>query len=353
MERIILENKFIYDTPNYLKQRLVNQIVENGIGTYKYKKEPNLIQLTKKSLDDKIKECINKDLMTIKLIDLLEISKGYRYSVFFEYQKLNIDLLKNTYINIESDYYKSNNYKGLDTLYLEDEEHIYIKFHSESEYLLKADSPQWFNVRYVMLFVFHKKLGLLEVRFDDINTANQKNKYKFVMETALSILIKTCELNYKYIGLDSIIRNIIEKYQDVVTELIWSGELAKSQGMTLKAGEDFIMPLFGTLNNEIDRWKIKYSGKDDAIKVLEDLESYLNRTKEYANDKFRTLRMTKYKKGGKYIELDEYIEFKVTFNYAGTMIDLINIYDIELNEMERIDYVAKLIGEARGNIKAI
>ncbi|WP_455799615.1 hypothetical protein [Clostridium butyricum] len=102
----LIEKTLKYDKPKFFKQRVINEIVENNIGTYSSKKKPDLIQLTKKTMDDKISECLMKDSLTIKILDLLEISKGYRYSVIFEYEELNKDSIKNKCININSDYYK-------------------------------------------------------------------------------------------------------------------------------------------------------------------------------------------------------------------------------------------------------
>lgn len=353
MSKKLIKNTILYDTPKYLKQRVVNSIVENNIGTYSPKAKPELIQLTNKSIDDKIIECINKEAITIKIIDLLEINKGYRYTVLFNYDDINMDELKNECIDMNSEYYNSisDSVDDLSKLYLEDDEHIFIKFHTKIKVLEKGEAPKWQDVRYPILFVFHKKLGLFEARFDRLKYESDRNFYKTLMDTNLYWLHNKLNINWSHINMDSIIREIVDNHKDMVDELIWAGELSKSKNITLKVGQDNIMPFFGELKIEIEKWKDKYKDKKDALDCLNDLDNYLEMTKKYANEKFRTLRWIKYSKNGKSIELDEPIDLRVTFNYSETMIDLINIYDNELNDMERIDYVVNFIGEIRNSIK--
>ncbi|MCW6085495.1 MULTISPECIES: hypothetical protein [Clostridium] len=355
MDIELIKNTIIKDSPNFFKQRLINLIVENGIGTYKFKQEPNLIQLKNKSINEKIKECIDKEPLTIKMIDLLEINKGYRYSAVFEYDKLDMASIQTKCIDINSEYYKEigASIDELEKLYLEDDKQVFIKFHKKISILEKGDNPTWYDVRYPIIIIFHKHLKLLEVRFDRINTDKEKGYYKIAIETCLSWLSTNASLKYKYINLDGIIRYIIDSPEELAKELIWAGELQKSQGITLKAGEDMTMPFFDQLKIEIKKWKQEYKDKQEAINCLNEVEDYLNKTKKYANDKFRTLRVIKYKKNGKYILLDEPIDLKITFNYGETLLDLINIYDNELNDMERINYVIEIIGGVRKSIKEL
>ena len=265
----LIEKTLKYDKPKFFKQRLINQIVENNIGTYSSKKKPDLIQLTKKTMDDKILECLQKDSLTIKILDLLEVGKGYKYSVIFEYEKLNQDSIKEKCININSEYYKDvgQDIDETSKLYLEDEEHIFIKFHRRISILDKSENPEWHFVRDPILVVFHKNLNMFEIRFDRINTELEKAYYNGAVKSILTWITNNIGVKYKYINLDEIIRYIDEHYSDVVTELIWAGELAKSQGITLKAGEDMIMPFFGTLKVKIQEWREMFAQKRMHLNV--------------------------------------------------------------------------------------
>ena len=46
MKLKLIENKILRDSPNSLKQKVINEVVKKGIATYKYKTEPDLIQLS-------------------------------------------------------------------------------------------------------------------------------------------------------------------------------------------------------------------------------------------------------------------------------------------------------------------
>lgn len=350
----LIEKMIIHDTTKYLKQKVVNQIIAKGIGTYKTKSEPELIQLKNKSMDEKILECLSKEDTTIKIIDLVEISKGYKYLGIFDYTSFNIDKLREKCKCIESNYYKNINSEAeeLQTLYLENDDKIYIKFHYKIKILKKEPTLNYFEVRYPFLFVLNKKLGILEVRFDKLNLEGYKEHYKYCLNYGLNWLRGNCELEYKYINLDDIIRVILEKDDDIATDLIWAGELKNSQGITIKAGAN-METFFDDLKECISKLNREYIDNSGAKECLAKVTQFLDLTLDLAYDKYRTIRWNKYEKNGKYIELDEYIDFKITFNYGDSMLDVINIYDSENNDMERIEYVTRIIGEFRKDFRRV
>lgn len=340
-----------YDAPKYLKQRIINQIINNGIGTYSTKAEPELIQLKKKAMEEKILNCLEKEKSTIKIIDLIEISKGYKYLGVFDYTKFDIEKLKSNSKSIESNYYQSieTENEELQTLYLDDGDSVYIKFHHKIKILIKDPMPHYIDIRYPFLFVLHKKIRILEVRFDKINTEGYKNHYKFCLDKGLNWLTEKCGLEYKYINLDEIIRQILET-DNIATDLIWAGELKNSQGITIKAGTN-METFFDDLRKIIQQQKDKYIQNKDIKDCLDKISGFLDTTLDLANDKFRLIQWNKYLKNGDYYDLKENLEFKVTYNYGGRMLDIINIYDAENNDMERIEYVTKIIGEFRKNFR--
>lgn len=350
----LIKEMIIYDTPKYIKQKVINQIIANGIGTYKTKSEPELIQLKNKAMNEKILECLSKEPATIKVIDLVEISRGYKNLGVFDYTSFNIEKLKDKCKCIESDYYKeiSSESEELQTLYLEDTDKVYIKFHYKIKILQKEPALSYFDVRYPILFVLHKKLGILEIRFDKVHVEGHKNYYKYCMNDGLNWLSKNCGLKYKHINLDEIIRAILESNDNIARDLIWAGELKNSQGITIKAGTN-METFFDDLKDHISTLNREYAESDKAVECLSKVSDFLDLTLDLADDKHRTIRWNKYKNSGKYIELDEYIDFKITFNYHGSMLDIINIYDSENNDMERIEYVTRIIGEFRKDFRRI
>ncbi|MBS6601457.1 MAG: hypothetical protein ACLR02_06005 [Clostridium sp.] len=345
---LILET--MLNSPGHIQQKLINSLVENGVGTYSPKKCPNLIQFTNKIIKEKISESIKLQNITFKIIDLIEISKGYRYSVIYKCESIDMNQLKENCLDINSNYY--DDFDEMSTMFLEDNEHIYIKFHRKINLLKKENGLYWNEIRYPLLFVFHKNLKLLEARFDRLQIEEDKTLYRTYLKTSLDYLEKTLNVKWSHVNMDEIIRKAVELYNgNVIVELIWSGELTKSRGITLKAGKDMVMPFWGELPIEINRLREKYSDKPDALDCLGDIENYLNEERKYANERIRGFRLIKALKNEQYIKLERPIELTVTFNHGESMIDLINIYDSEFNDMERMDYVIKLIAETKKYIK--
>lgn len=343
-KKLILDT--IINSPVYIQQRVINKLVENGVGTYKKKSEPNLLQFTKKSNVEKIKESLENNNITLKVFDLTEISKGYKNSIFYRYSNMDMNRIYQKYTDINSSYYNECN--CLDTLYLEDENHIYIKFHRNIICPEKGDTHRWVDIRYPTLFVIHKDIHILEVRFDRTNLETEKSKmpFKEILDDYKKKIEEDLQISICNINLDKIIRKAVDLYNgDVINELIWSGELTKSKGITLKAGQDMVLPFWGELNIEIENLRNKYKANDIAIRCLCELQDYIDSEKKYANERFRCIRCLKKLENGKYIKMKEYIDIKIIFNYYETITDLITMYDIEKNDMERMDYVIRFIDE--------
>lgn len=348
----LIKGMILYDMPKYIKQKIINQIVENGIGTYKTKKEPELVQLKNKTINEKILECLDKDSKTIKVIDLVEINKGYKYLGFFDYTSLDLVKLESKIQNIQSDYYKtiSDEKEELKPLFIKDNDAIYIKFHHKIKVLQKEPSLEYFEVRYPVVFVIHEKLSMFEVRFDKINIEDHKEFYEFCLKDGLNWLEKNVDLKYKYINLDEIIRMILEDKNKIARDLIWAGELKNSQGLTIKAGSN-MDTFFDDFKKHLNMLDNKYRGHSKAEECLKEVEEFIDNTLDLAADKFRTIRWNKYEEDNVYKSLHEFIDFKITFNYGGKMLDIINIYDSEKNDMERIEYVSKIIGKFRRSLR--
>ncbi|MGL5152135.1 MAG: hypothetical protein ACRC7N_16390, partial [Clostridium sp.] len=157
----ILKNTVELEMPNYLRQKLIYAIKENKIGKYGADESDEIINLTgMANHQSRINKCLDRNDLTIKLIDLLDISRGYRYSIIYKYDNINFDVFKRNLEmiadNITSEYYKYEVKKD-QILYYEDEDALYIKFHKSIEVLDKKNLQRRY-VRYPILFVFHKKM---------------------------------------------------------------------------------------------------------------------------------------------------------------------------------------------------
>ena len=71
----IIKNTISLDTAKYLKQKLINDIKDNGIGKYGSKEKDGVVLLTgMENHDERISVCLDRNNLTLKLFDLLEIA---------------------------------------------------------------------------------------------------------------------------------------------------------------------------------------------------------------------------------------------------------------------------------------
>ncbi|MBS5305733.1 hypothetical protein [Clostridium sp.] len=351
----IIKNTIYMDIPNYLKQKLINEIKENNVGKYGTKEIDGIVKLTGMAdHNERINTCLDRNNLTIKLFDLLEIKRGYRYSILYKYDNIDFNEFKEKIsseaINIDSEYY--DNYEEKDIKvnsiqYYEDKEHFFIKFH-KSIYEIDKKTIEKKYLRYPILFVFHKNINLFEVRFDRLAYDADYSFYYNTMNARLLQLKSIFNFEYEYFDIETTIREIVENYRGYVKEIIWSFETAKSKGLTLRVGEDGIMPFIGDLEPLVKSLRNKYNNDNNVEECLSEIEDYIEQTKRFANEKFRILSWLKLKNNGE--NLDKSIDLKIIFNYYKKGFALLNIYDNEINDMERIDHVIRFIGEIAKDI---
>lgn len=351
----IIKDTVYMEMPNYLKQKLINEIKGNNVGKYGNKEVDGVVKLTGMAdHNERINACIDKNNLTIKLFDLLEIRRGYRYSILYKYYNINFDELKDKIsseaINIDSEYYndyEKQNINANNIQYHEDEEHFFIKCH-KIIYEIDKKTIEKKHLRYPILFVFHKNINLFEVRFDRLSYDADYSFYHTTMNARLLQLKGIFNFEYEYFDIETTIREIVENYRDYVKEIIWSFETAKSKGLTLRVGEDGIMPFIGDLEPLVKSLRNKYNKDNNVEECLNEIEDYIEQTKRFANEKFRILSWLKLKSNGE--ALDKSIDLKIIFNYYKKGFALLNVYDNEINDMERIDHVIRFIGEVAKDI---
>ena len=351
----IIKDTVFLDFPNHLKQKLINDIKSNNVGKYGTKEHEGVVLLTGMAdHNERINTCLDKNNLTLKLFDLLEIKKGYRYSIVYKFDNINFDELRDKLMevatNLDSEYYNnySNSINNEEFQYLENDDYFFIKFH---KYLNELDKK---NVsmkclRYPIVFVFHKNINLFEVRFDRLSFNSDYSFHYRTIEARLAQLQSIYEFKYEYFDMENTIREIVNNHKAFVEKIIWSFETAKSKGLTLRVGEDGVMPFLGDLEALVNDLRKKYNG-DDVTECLNEIEKYMNQTKQFANEKFRILSWLKYIEKGNTITLEKTIDLKIIFNYNKNEYALLNIYDNEINDMERINHVIKFIGKIAKDI---
>lgn len=355
--KIIIKNTVYFDFPNYLKQKLINDIKLNNVGKYGTKEKEGVVLLTGMAdHNERIDACIDKNNLTLKLLDLLEVKKGYRYSIILKYKEINFENLREAIdkvgINLQSEYYNEySEYINSDQIhYFEDENCFFIKFHKYISEIDKKNISKKY-LRYPIVFVFHKNLNLFEVRFDRLSYDGDYSFHFITMKARLSQLQSIYNFQYEYFEVENSIREIVSEYKDFVAEIIWSFETAKSKGLTLRVGEDGVMPFLGDIERLVNELRSKYGNEKNANECLNEIENYMNLTKRFANEKFRILSWLKYIDNGNTIELEKTIDLKIIFNYNKNNYTLLNIYDNEINDMERINHVIRFIGRVARQIE--
>lgn len=351
----IIKDTVLLDFPNHLKQKLINDIKSNNVGKYGTKEHEGIVLLTGMAdHTERIDVCLDKNNLTLKLFDLLEIKKGYRYSIVYKCDNIDFNKLQNKLMevatNLDSEYYKqySESINKEEFQYLENDEYLFIKFH---KYLNEIDKKSVSKkcLRYPIVFVFHKNINLFEVRFDRLAFNSDYSFHYRTIEARLSQLQSIYKFKYEYFDMENTIREIVNNQKEFVEEIIWSFETAKSKGLTLRVGEDGVMPFLGDLEVLVNELKKKYSS-DDVTECLKEIENYMDQTKQFANEKFRILSWLKYIENGNTIVLDKTIDLKIIFNYNKKEYSLLNIYDNEINDMERISHVIRFIGKTAKRI---
>lgn len=89
----LIESTLKYETPNYILQKIINDLRKNGVA--KYKDDENGTKVKIDSDWDRIKricECLKeKPESTIQYIENALINKGYRYSIYYKCSEFKIE----------------------------------------------------------------------------------------------------------------------------------------------------------------------------------------------------------------------------------------------------------------------
>lgn len=350
----LVVNKILHDSPDYMIQDLINLIREEGIGTYS-KKEEHKIYIHSIPKDEKIVKCIEGNLDTLKLFDNIEFNKGYKYSMLFKYTEIDFSMLKEFAINYDDLDYRDFIDSEVDIdrpIYMERESLILIKFH-KSISITNMNELRRYDIRYPILLVFHKNISLLEMRFDRLSNSGNDDFYKISINARLTWVKERLKAIVSSYELDTVVKYIVDNKKEEVAELIWSFALAKEKGATLKSGTDKTMPFIGELEDLIKENNEVFMKSEDTKQCLNIINKYLNNVKRFSNARYRILRWIKPCINGENEDDIKPIDLRIVFNYRDNHRDLINFYESEINDMERMNYVIKYIREVEQCIKKL
>ena len=107
----LLLNTVMEDYNNITRSKLIKKLLESEIASKK-KKDVDAVYIVSIAQKEKFRQCLEKNRNTIKEIELLEINKGYKYSIPYKIYNVNFEKLSEFAINIEK--YNWNEFKEED-----------------------------------------------------------------------------------------------------------------------------------------------------------------------------------------------------------------------------------------------
>jgi len=330
-----------------VKTQLVRYLIDEDIATRK-KSETDRIYIKALGIDEKISKCLNNSEQAFKVIEKFEMFKGYKYSILSEIKEIHLEELKNNAINIEEIIW--NDTSDLDffdkPLYYENEDVAILKFHKMID-IIDEENGGKTDVRYPLLAIIHKKLDILEFRFDKIVHKRNDDFSQITMEPRRSWITTKLKAKLTEYPIGNALNKMVDedKYKNDIKEEICSFGYPGEKGVIVKYGNGDVMPFLGELE-EIIKEKSSVFTKTS----LEILENFIFEKKVLSSKHFREIKWIKCPYNGE-TENDErkYAKTRFIFNYKGRCEDLIIFYNSKYNDMERMNYVIQYIDKVKRN----
>lgn len=332
-EQLIISTLKYYIT-EYQLQLIINDLVDNKLATYNRKEVESQVSfkgIVKRT--DKIKLCLNSNKDTFKYIEFMEFYKGYRYSVYFKYTNLNEENVKEFALNVENIDFNNNIQYDI-PFYIDKNDLLCIKFHKSIS--IPCESEQRFvDIRYPTLFIFHRDINILEVRFDRLTYKNDDNFYKITMETCIAVMKSKLKIQIESYDSDSVIKYIVDNKKNEVYESVQHVGMRGDKSAVLKAGKDSVMPFIGDLEKILKNNSEIFNKNQDSKECLNIINHYITQVKRFSDYKMRVLTWLNYDINDRNKDID----LKIIFSYKNTDYHLFNYYNPKITKMERMNYV--------------
>ncbi len=214
--------------------------------------------------DDKIRECFkDNDTKAIRCVEQYEFFRSYKYSVLFEYDDQESLLKELISKKLVRDFDEES--EGVDDLgettplpsMCEREGKIFLKFNFAFRGYDPVKSKD-VKLKYPLLIVLFKDLGVAEIRFDRIGSIFKDTKefsefYKRKILFAKNWLSNVLKANLKNLDLKVIVDNIKEESASDV--ILYSQFMSMKTGAKAKleiGGDMEVLPILGELQQLID-----------------------------------------------------------------------------------------------------
>lgn len=347
----LMKNTIKYELPGHNLQDIINRLTKNKVACYKDVGD-NIVKISSEdSKQDRIIKCLEMSpIDTITNIEWMYIEKGYRYSIYYKCDDFVIN-------NELSNYNDLNNYspmcieKGVITdfskpILLDNGDKVIIKFLKEiNPYYTKIDKTKY--VLYNTLWIYHKKLKILEHRFDSLSFKGNDNFYNLTKDAQMSTLRRDFKFKLKEFRTSNLIDKIISQNKNEVQLKGQDLGLKGNSSAKLKVGADNVMPFIGDLEQLIEKNRdVLYENKESE-KIAKIFTDYICEIKKEAKYKSRLIEISA--DGG--VNLN--VRMNVFFSYRDNTYDLYSFLESNKIDMEMmnnaIEYIFKFYTDNKGD----
>ncbi|MGG7077394.1 hypothetical protein [Clostridium sardiniense] len=321
----VLKSNIKYNFSQREVKIILDDLKNNNLITYNKKclEENKTIIYIENSLDckERLLYALEKSNKVVERIEDYLINKVYRYSIYFKCEdfKKKKEVLKSeedNYVVFDDigDSIEKEEFDSRKIVIKENEDVILFRFLIEIE-ISVHQIKGYPKVYYPTLWIYHKKLKVLEYRFDSIGAENDDDFYDSRMNGQHAKLTKSYDAKIKEYRLAQKIKQIVEEVNEV-KETAQSMGLKQNSLAKLKVGTNNVMPLIGDLEEFICDYDALFNANNETEKIKEQLEKFIGGIKRNAKYKARTL--TWYEKDKSILDI------QVLFDYKGKSYDLLN-----------------------------
>ncbi len=337
-----------YNKPN--KKALLKLFEKNGIAKERKSQtdlwDKDLVEVDYSNIEESILECIEKNDKTLNLYDNFQFTRGYKYSVICKVSDY-INLVEKIneipeYVNDKNEIFLFDEIKE-PTRY-ESSDYTILLFNKKYEAIHPLTGDELL-LHYPVLLVFHKKLELVEIRFDTVKRLfmggdRDQTIYIRLIEEVKKYIHEKYNIEILPLGLDFMIELTKRDEKENIKLISQYMNLASGGKAQLAVGnnEEYILPIIGELKNIVNDLKDEL---DKNLKIKDALEQFIyekEETTDYPWIEVLFLDSDGIKTRNNHV--------KFTFNYMNNSFSLITYYyNDALIGMERMNNVTRFVGE--------
>lgn len=293
------------------------------------------------SLTNQLEKCINEHTQSIPVFERWETIKNYSYSVLFTVECFSefLDAVKSAETNFAESQFP---------LLGEIRDPAFWDFHDEIALLkflrgfigTNPATGKTVTARYPIVVVFHKKLEIIELRYDSLSRflmdESSGEFYQNLVNKVMRYFKEKYNVEFIPMNLDFLIELSKGEREDVV-RIAQAMNMDNGSRAKLDIGHstETTLPLIGELKQLLDVHADKFAASPELKQIFED---FIIEKEEHSEFPWITLRWSKQVSGGKTKDID----VKFIFNYYQQGYCVLSHYS-GLTGMERMNDVVKFI----------